>query len=528
MGAIPSDQAERPLLRWQGNPYGAVLQRLSWWRLLAPYLPALTALVVAMSAFSAASVGFVDSGVTVERGTVSSVATTGFAWNLGVRVDREVLGVVEDDAGETTVLVAGTHAPIMVNEARQNGILRKTVGLALIALVLAAVAVAGRAAAPGFSTVAAMIALPLATVPLSVQGDPLASTVALAAAAIVPVGWAVGRLRWRRIRIAAASTGIVALTAWTVARLAGLDAYPAIEGIRSTVALALVVVAAVAVLLLPAWRGRGAGGRIRVRPLDVLVFGVLFGGSVVLLNVLYVPDLIVAGILVAGLALYPATRHRLAAGADRLVLGGVRETAAIAATERERSRMASELHDSSMQELSGIIRRLERLPGAAPERDALREVAQRLREVATGMRPPMLDDLGLGPALGYLADRAARPGLVVTVNVDDATGISPAERVAPDVELEIYRICEEAVNNAVTHAGATRVEITGRVSIDEVRLRIDDDGVGMTDAATERAQQAGRLGLVSMRRRGATIGATVSVTSDGAGHGVSVEVGWRR
>ncbi len=529
MGAIPSDQAERTLLRWQGNPYRPVLDRLSWARHFAPFLPGLTALVIAMSAFSAASVGSATSGIGVAGDRVVSVVPTGFAWHLGVRVGQSVVASdVEAEPVGAYLSVMGPGGPIEVDEGFQTGILRNTVGIAIIALILAAVAVASRAAAPGASTLAAMIALPLASVPLSVQGDPLASTAGLAAAAIVPVGWGIARLRWRRVRIVAAALAFVALGAWAVTRLLGLDAHSVLDGLRSTVGLGFTLVAAVALLLLPAWRARGTRGAIRIRPLDVLVFGVLFGGSVVMLNVLYVPELIVAGILVAGLAIYPATRHRLTAGADRLVLGGVRETAAIAATERERSRMASELHDSSMQELSGIIRQLERLPEAGPERDALRDVAERLREVATGMRPPMLDDLGFVPALGYLADRAARPDRTVRVAIDDSTGIASAERVPPDVELELYRICEEAVNNAVTHARATRIDISGRVSTDEVRLRIRDDGVGIAADEIERAQRAGRLGLVSMRRRAATIGATVSTSSDGPGRGVTVEVGWRR
>lgn len=527
MGAFPGNQGDESLLAAQGNPYRAATLRLPGIGALAPYLPAMAAMVLAFAAFSAASAGFADPGVQVHDGVVTAVSPTGFAWAAGVRGGQPVLATYDPDVPggrDLTIAGAAGSGPIVVSQELQDRILRNSIALAVLAIVLGGLAIAARPASPAIASLSAMVALPLAAVPLGIQGDPIMSSLALGGALLIPAGWAITRLRGSLAHLLGLATLVGGLGFWLVARLAGADVYPALEGLRSTAGLLIALAAFVVLLLVPAWR-RGSMTISAFRPLDLLAFAVLTGGSVVLLNVVHLPGIAVAVLLVAVLVVYPATRQRAGAGADRLVLAGVRETAALQATERERMRMASELHDSSMQELAGVIRRLERLPDAAPERDALRDVAAHLRDIATGIRPPMLDDLGLVPALGYLAQHAERPNLVVAVDLDDSTGVLAAERLAPDVELELYRICEEAVNNAVAHARASRIEIGGRVSRAGVLLRIQDDGVGATDAAMEAARRAGRLGLVSIRRRATLIGADVRISNV---DGTRVEVRWPR
>jgi signal transduction histidine kinase len=245
--------------------------------------------------------------------------------------------------------------------------------------------------------------------------------------------------------------------------------------------------------------------------------------SVALVYVFGVSPLVIGGALLAAVLIYPRWRRTATVGADRLLLSDVRERAAMEATEEERARFARDLHDSPLQQLAGVIQRLEAMPSASGETDTLRSVAQQLRAVATDLRPPVLDDLGLASALHFLADRATTDDVVVTATIDDRTGIMLEERAPGGVELAIYRIAEEAVNNALQHSRGTEIAIVGMVAANEVEVSISDNGVGLVSSAVDDAARAGRLGLVSMRRRASLIGADLSIL---AGAGTTVKLRW--
>ena len=143
-----------------------------------------------------------------------------------------------------------------------------------------------------------------------------------------------------------------------------------------------------------------------------------------------------------------------------------------------------------------------------------------VRRIAAALRPPLLDDLGLSPAL-TLAGRqfGEHAGVNCTVKVDDTDCLNPEQAT------QLYRITQEALTNIARHAGAQRVWITGEVAREAqsgiYRLAIEDDGCGMAQAGTPPITTS--LGLVSMRERASLAGGSLQVGS-GRDGGVRVEV----
>jgi two-component system NarL family sensor kinase len=137
----------------------------------------------------------------------------------------------------------------------------------------------------------------------------------------------------------------------------------------------------------------------------------------------------------------------------------------------------------------------------------------------------MLDDIGLGAALDFLADEASTPGIPLNVEIEDATSLERTSRPPAGVELALYRIVREAVANSNRHPGAKSITIGGRIALDAVDLVVADDGVGIRSEDARRASGRGRLGLASMRRRAQGIGAELTV--GGGPAGTRVVVSWR-
>jgi signal transduction histidine kinase len=243
-----------------------------------------------------------------------------------------------------------------------------------------------------------------------------------------------------------------------------------------------------------------------------------------------VPLPLIALVVLLPLLAYAKARAGIASLVERTLLADMRERESIRATEDERARMSREIHDDPLQALAGVIRRLER-PDAdvAGARDSLRDVADRLRSVATELHPPVLDDLGLGPAIdagARLLTQGAVPGAPeIEVRIANQTGYTRAERAPADVELAVYRITQEAMENAVRHAGANRVTVRGTIAATRIDVEIEDDGRGISDAAMDTALRAGHLGIASMRRRADAIDARLDI--DGApGSGTRVRLRW--
>ena len=190
------------------------------------------------------------------------------------------------------------------------------------------------------------------------------------------------------------------------------------------------------------------------------------------------------------------------------------------AQEEERKRLARELHDTAAQELVRLSRGL----GGMAEASGPGEVADRLtglralvgstlqsvRELSRGLRPTILDDLGLVPALEWLTTE-----LAASVGIRADFGSSgPQRRLAPDTELALFRIAQEALRNVERHAGATTVRVAITFGEEEVRLEVADDGRGFTpEVPSEGFARSGRLGILGMQERATLIGARLTISS---------------
>jgi len=181
--------------------------------------------------------------------------------------------------------------------------------------------------------------------------------------------------------------------------------------------------------------------------------------------------------------------------------------------EENMRRIAYELHDTAGQLLTTVhfaLDAAERRLGPAsanalvPVRKRLEEVELELRRLSHELRPTLLDHLGLLPALRELARGvSARSGLEIQVH--DAT----SERLPAPVETALYRITQEALTNVARHAHAGHVRVTLRAAPGEMRLEVDDDGVGI---GTHRPGQG--IGLTGIGERVRALGGTVSIRSD--------------
>jgi signal transduction histidine kinase len=194
--------------------------------------------------------------------------------------------------------------------------------------------------------------------------------------------------------------------------------------------------------------------------------------------------------------------------------GDLRSQAAALAANEERANLARELHDSVTQALFSMgltARALELLldrdleaarAKLAELRDLQKDALAEMRTLIFELRPQALETDGLAQALrNHGAAVQGRTGLDVAVEVESS------ERLALDVEEALYRIAQEALHNVVKHANATRARIVLRRTGNEVRMTIDDDGIGFDPDAVPR----GHLGLVGMRQRAERIGAGIAI-----------------
>ena len=184
------------------------------------------------------------------------------------------------------------------------------------------------------------------------------------------------------------------------------------------------------------------------------------------------------------------------------------------ALESDRQRVARELHDEIGQGLTALLLELENAARDAPResaaavhaaRESARDLLEEVRRVARQLRPEALDDLGLRSALTNLADRmSGHTGIVI-----DRTIESDLPPLAPDEELAIYRIAQEALTNAARHSGARRIELRLGAEDGELALSVRDRGAGA------RGAEEG-AGMRGMRERALMIGAELRVEEDQA------------
>jgi signal transduction histidine kinase len=196
----------------------------------------------------------------------------------------------------------------------------------------------------------------------------------------------------------------------------------------------------------------------------------------------------------------------------------------LSAQESERRRISRELHDEVGQVLSAMMLGLGNLQSSLKNNDkaeSLRQLqlvldmternASVVRNLSLLLRPTMLDDLGLVPALKWLAREVSRTSPVqVDVFADDCPEDLPEEH-----RTCVYRIVQEAVRNAVRHAGAKQIHVQVRPAAGRLSITVQDDGQGF-----EPAQERG-LGILGMEERVVRLGGTLAVEST-RGRGTSV------
>lgn len=230
------------------------------------------------------------------------------------------------------------------------------------------------------------------------------------------------------------------------------------------------------------------------QPLGYLVLGPKEGGEV------FVEEerLLIASVApILSLAIREAT-----------VLSELREVSRrlIHAEETERTRIARDLHDGPLQKailLGGIHGRdLRDTNGVA------HELVVELRELCARLRPAILDDLGLVSSIDWLLEQASRqfavePSLTLS-------GMTEDDRLAPEAEVALFRVTQEAVTNAVKHGRASSIHVSLAKRDDSLELRIRDDGRGFPPAG----KVPSGLGIPGMRERLRQIGGGVTVTSD--------------
>lgn len=201
----------------------------------------------------------------------------------------------------------------------------------------------------------------------------------------------------------------------------------------------------------------------------------------------------------------------------------------VATREEERRRIARDLHDGPLQSLVLLWRRLDAIESSgdpanqralAEARSLAEQIADDLRRFSRDLRPSLLDDLGLGPALK--AEVAA---------VTERSGLSGrfvqngrSRRLNAETDLMLLRITQEALHNVERHANATRVLVRLGYGRAGVRLIISDNGKGITrEPPAFELLSEGKLGIVGMRERSRLAGAEMRIQG-GSRHGTTLSV----
>lgn len=196
----------------------------------------------------------------------------------------------------------------------------------------------------------------------------------------------------------------------------------------------------------------------------------------------------------------------------------------VEAQELERRRLAGEIHDGISQRLISLWYHLLAAGDAGSDSERLQAELAAARELATdaltearhaitGLRPTVLDDLGLGPGLQSLAR---------SLDMEAEVDVTPVDLPA-HVEMALYRIAQEALHNVARHAEASVVRLAFGPDPAGARLVVADDGNGISEEWMQVAEDRGAYGMVGMQERADLIGASMTVTSR-PGRGTTVEV----
>jgi signal transduction histidine kinase len=202
---------------------------------------------------------------------------------------------------------------------------------------------------------------------------------------------------------------------------------------------------------------------------------------------------------------------------------------AIAAADTERGRWARDLHDQTLQSLGGLrvlLSSAVRRGDAGASQEAMRQAIEdieteieNLRAIISDLRPSLLDDLGLGPAIEALVERRRGDGLTIDTELALPASGAADDGFPPELETAIYRLVQESLTNVVKHARARAVRVLVDGEGDAVVVEVRDDGVGFdTSAQTE------GFGLAGVRERVFLAGGSLHLESGDQGTLVRAEL----
>ena len=198
--------------------------------------------------------------------------------------------------------------------------------------------------------------------------------------------------------------------------------------------------------------------------------------------------------------------------------------------EIERRQLSCELHDRVGQNLTGLNLNLQVIQNQLSQEadpairsrliDSLKlveETTRQVRDVMADLRPPGLDEYGLFAALrSYSVEFSGRTGTETVVVGDEIT-----PRLPPSTETVLFRLVQEALNNAAKHAQATRVVIRIESTAEVVCLSVEDNGIGFDPQDRDRQDDKAHWGIITMQQRAASIGAQLSIDSS-PGRGTTI------
>jgi signal transduction histidine kinase len=201
------------------------------------------------------------------------------------------------------------------------------------------------------------------------------------------------------------------------------------------------------------------------------------------------------------------------------------------ATEEERTRIASDLHDGPVQQLAILSYNAHRARKQLAKQDlvaadglldkveqSLESEVKVLRRLMSDLRPPILDNRGLEAALvEHVSAFERERSIMGEIQVD------LSDRLAPELETVLYRVVQESLNNVAKHSQASNVSIRVRTDEQNVHLRIRDDGVGFDTSHADELLREGHFGLAGMRERVGLAGGHLELRST-PGKGTTVEV----
>ncbi len=199
--------------------------------------------------------------------------------------------------------------------------------------------------------------------------------------------------------------------------------------------------------------------------------------------------------------------------------------------EEEKRKISRELHDNFGQILTSIKMNIEQLAekhkNYLTEREfedinnQLGEARREIRELSYQLRPRVLDDFGLAPALKALCDDTSkRSGITCVFQTHNIT-----ERLAPETETNIYRIVQEALNNIVKHSKAAEMSVQIINNNEKLVVTIEDDGVGFSGTAEGAAGVKSGMGLINMSERAISLNGKLYISSvPGKGTEIMIEI----